>query len=330
MQLNITTPDPLEILTSTKLVVENAQFVTLNDSKIPELSFLIDKKIDQGLEQATEHFGTTGNYQDDAQLIFLEDAVNFCFWAKEDQAKWQVEWPKGNIVTGGWYALMTCFERALAEKIPILNPNYLVSLQLQEVKGLFRSSNNTEIPLLEKRLENLIEAGQILLEKYNGQFINVIKKSGNDATKLVQLVFQEFPSFRDISTLGGNKVYFLKRAQICTSDISMLTQEVFGQPCKNIQCLTAFTDYKLPQILREFGIIEYSSALTNRIDNYVLIPSDSREEIEIRATTVWAIELIQQYLGKYAASQIDFALWLLSQDLPKDTKPYHRTYSIYY
>lgn len=99
---------------------------------------------------------------------------------------------------------------------------------------------------------------------------------------------------------------------------------------KNIECLTAFSDYRLPQILREFSVIKYAKTLASKIDNYVLIPSGSCEEIEIRAATIWGVELIRQKLEKFPASKIDFALWLLSQGLPQKVKPHHRTYSIYY
>jgi hypothetical protein len=82
-------------------------------------------------------------------------------------------------------------------------------------------------------------------------------------------------------------------------------------------------------MLREFGVIEYSKNLAERIDNLILIPSGSIEEIEIRAATIWGIELIRQKLGKYSAREIDNALWFLSQD-QIGRKPFHRTYTIYY
>lgn len=88
------------------------------------------------------------------------------FWAKKGRQKWQVEWPRERIVKSGWYALKSCFERALAEDIPVLNANYLLKITMTDVRGLFRSANNTEVPLLKERQKNLQEAGQVLLEKY--------------------------------------------------------------------------------------------------------------------------------------------------------------------
>jgi len=108
-----------------------------------------------------------------------------------------------------------------------------------------------------------------------------------------------------------------------------------GRPeLKNLDKLTAFADYKIPQILRNMGIIEYTKELAERIDNYELIEKGSEEEIEIRAATIWATELIKQELQKkdrfITASHVDSMLWNRSQTKTKGEKPYHRTLTIAY
>ncbi len=318
----------LNILNSTKSVLENARFVSLDTSKIDDLAKRIDDKIKEGLESADEHFGRAGNLKDDIQLVFVEDVVNFCFWAEKNKEKWKVEW-KGRKTDGGWYSLKTCFERAINSKIPILNPEYIASIRRKEAAEIFKGLNGVEIPLLDERVNNLREAGRVLLEKYQGHFINVVEESDYDAVKLVELISKDFPSFRDIAELDGQNVFFLKRAQICAHDLSYAITGS-GKEIKNIDKLTACADYKLPQILRMFGLIKYNDELVEKIDNYVLIPSGSREEIEIRAATIWGIELIRQRLNEYSAIKIDFALWLMSQETSEQVKPYHRTYTIFY
>ena len=89
--------------------------------------------------------------------------MNFCFWAGKGREKWKVEWPKGNLIDGGWYGLAACFDRALAENIPILDANYLASISDADVRNFFRSANNTEIPLIKERTNNLREAGRVLI-----------------------------------------------------------------------------------------------------------------------------------------------------------------------
>lgn len=330
MNLKIIKDDPLKILYSTKYVLENAKFVEINEKAIDKITKVLEKRLKKGLVEAEYGLGATGDFNKDVQLVFIEDVVNFCFWAEKDKAKWQVEWPKGNIINGGWYGLKACFERALAEKVPILDAKYLANIKLKEVKHFFRSSNATVIPLIEKRWENLLEAGKVLLKKYNGKFINVIENSNFDTINLVQEIYENFNSFKDIATYNGRKVYFLKRAQIVANDISYLSKFDKKGNLKNLDKLTAFADYKLLQMLREFDVLVYSKGLAQKVDNYVLIPAGCKEEIEIRAANIWAIELIRQQIPEFSAGQIDNALWLISQDQSKVEKPYHRTYTIYY
>jgi hypothetical protein len=98
--------------------------------------------------------------------------------------------------------------------------------------------------------------------------------------------------------------------------------------------LTAFADYKLPQVLRHLGILRYSPELADKIEQRILIEAGSREEVEIRANTIWAVELMRQELEKMGkglrAFEIDWILWNLGQDEAFKEKPYHRTVTIFY
>jgi hypothetical protein len=327
MNLNITTEDPLNILTSTKSVLQKSRFVTINESGIDELAKKVKIQLDKGLESAEEGFCATGNYMKDVQLIFLQSVVNFCFWAEKDKPKWQVEWPKGTSMSGA-YGMIASFKRALVENPNVLNADYLISLSKKDVENLFRSNNGTEIPLLDKRLENLKEAGDVLKKKYDGEFINALEEADFDAIKIAKILVKDFPSFNDKAIVEGNEVFFFKRAQICPNDLSYLSK---GAPksITNLKSLSAFADYKIPQILKEAGIISYMSNLEKKIESYELIPSGSREEIEIRAATIWGVELLRQKMNKYTAAEVDNAIWLISQD-QTGVHPYHRTYTIYY
>ena len=53
-----------------------------------------------------------------------------------------------------------------------------------------------------------------------------------------------------------------------------------------------FADYRVPQILRHLKIFEYSDHLAKIVDNNIELAYSSTEEIEIRAATVLAVELI--------------------------------------
>lgn len=98
--------------------------------------------------------------------------------------------------------------------------------------------------------------------------------------------------------------------------------------------MTAFADYKVPQVLRQLGILRYGDKLAATIRARDLIEAGSREEIEIRAATIWACELIRQHLGNlntwFTASDVDWLLWNLGQSLRPTGEPYHRTVTISY
>ena len=87
MNSSLLQEDPLNILTSTKTVVENLKHIVINEDKISELSSVIGKKLRAGINMSKMHFGKTDNLTDAMQLIFLEDVVNFCFWAEKDKSK---------------------------------------------------------------------------------------------------------------------------------------------------------------------------------------------------------------------------------------------------
>ncbi len=46
------------------------------------------------------------------------------------------------------------------------------------------------------------------LQKYDGSFVNVVKEAEHSAQKLLKLVVEEFPSFRDVSTFEGKQGRF--------------------------------------------------------------------------------------------------------------------------
>jgi hypothetical protein len=330
MDLTIRTDDPLNVLHSTKRVLEGAQFVRLEQAGIETVSETITKKLThEFLEECYDAIGPTGDLEEDVQLVFLQNVVNFCFWPDRGEPKWQVEWPEGQAISGGWFCLKACFDRARAEGVPILDAGFLADISTDDVESFFRGSDGTRIPLLEKRRIVLQEAGRRLLENFDGRFFHALDLVNHNAIELVRLIIKKFPAFRDIHDRGEFEVVFLKRAQICVHDIGHLLAREGRTQLKRLELLTAFADYKIPQMLRHFGVLHYSEDLAERVDRMIQLPRGCREEVEIRAATIWGVELIRQRLKTFTAAQIDNALWFLSQD-QTGVKPYHRTRTIDY
>lgn len=321
--------DPFGILASAAEVAQKAEFVFINENKINAVADAVYKKIKSGLENAESSFWSLGNFENDIQLVFFEDTVNFSFWSDAGTPQWRIAYPDGAAPGGGWYSLVACFRRAIEMGIPVLDSGFAAKITLAQCRKIFVGDGNINIPLLEDRQKNLNEAGTILLKNFNGRFLSLLEQADFDAVKITKLIYDRFPSFRDEAVYKNKKIMFLKRAQICASDIAGIFEEYGKTPIKNLDALTAFADYKLPQILRKYGLIEYKNGLAQKIDRLIPIDPGSQEEIEIRAATIFCVETIRRQLEIYSAPQIDNALWLMSQG-QTGAKPFHRCRTIFY
>mmetsp|Transcript_59002 Transcript_59002/g.138891 ORF Transcript_59002/g.138891 Transcript_59002/m.138891 type:complete len:102 (-) Transcript_59002:18-323(-) len=101
-----------------------------------------------------------------------------------------------------------------------------------------------------------------------------------------------------------------------------------------MELLTTFPDYRVPQLLRAIGVLEYTKDLADRIDHLVEIEPGSREEVEIRAFTVQAVEAIKVALAKLGVNrssvEIDWDLWQRGEEQRQELLPHHRTLTIFY
>ncbi|MFN8633800.1 MAG: queuosine salvage family protein [Chloroflexota bacterium] len=262
-----------------------------------------------------------------ADYVLVLDALNFCFWG---EPRWRVEY--GGQLLDGYWALAACLRRALEAGIPLLDPAYLVACDESAARALFAGQH--EIPLLESRIAHLREVGQGIRDA-GGSFAHVVAAAGGSGERLVQEVARRFPSFDDTATYDGQPVAFYKRAQILVSDLHGIYHGQGLGAFDDLDRLTAFADYKIPQVLREAGILVYSPSLAETVDRQQLIPPGDPREVEIRAGTIWGCELLRQALERrrpgpsMRAFEVDWLLWSDAQGRAIK-KPYHRTRTIYY
>lgn len=318
----------INVLTSTQPIVENSKNVSIKKEKIASLVKVINQK-DFKLSEISL---SKKNWPLEIliQIIFVFNSINFCYWAKKGENKWTVN--IGNEQLDGSIALFRCIEKEVERNTDFLTGDELADLSRADLKRIL--TGNVTIPLFEERRKCLNEAGRVLEKYFNNFFLNVYRKANNNAMILAGLLINYFPCFNDIAKHGGKDIAFYKRAQLNSKMISDVLLASGRKGLINLDKLTAFADYKIPQILRNLEIIEYSLPLSSKIDSFELIKSGSREEIEIRAATVWAVEFIKKELQKkfdfVTASHVDNILWNMSQTKTKGEKPYHRTLTIAY
>jgi hypothetical protein len=311
----------LPVLASTRAVVEQSQHVTISDAAIHRM--LMNGYVN-GIDWHPEL------HIIDPDWIFVLDALNFCFWEDRGQPKWSIAY-KGQQLSGYW-ALAGGLKRAYEEGVPLTNAEYLSTISSKVVERMFEGQER--IPLFQKRVDHLREIGTVLLQKYDGTFVNVLEQTRHSTVALVTEVVANFPCFNDVAMYRGQPVYFYKRAQLLAADLyGAFEGQGYGQ-FLDLDQLTIFADYKLPQVLRHHQIIQYDQHLAALVDNYTPIAPGSVEEVEIRAATVQAVERMRQYFSQkhqtISAFKLDWWLWTLGQEDAVREKPYHRTRSVFY
>ncbi|HET9662060.1 MAG TPA: queuosine salvage family protein [Thermomicrobiales bacterium] len=281
--------------------------------------------------EAGLHF-RDGSWRTAAWVLVL-DAQNFCFWswAGAGDARWTVDYD-GQRYDGYW-ALAAALRRAVDRGQPLWDADYLLSVSDAELAAVFEPAEpgGAPIPMLERRVAHFREVGTGLREQ---PIEELIGGAHGSAVALVEGVRHRFPSFDDVTWVDGREVRFLKRAQILIGDLHGAFEGQGLGAFSDLDELTAFADYKVPQVLRRFGVLQYAPELEAALREQRLIPANSRWELEIRAGTIWACELIRQRLVEQGialrAFEIDWALWLTGQSLPPGSEPYHRTPTIFY
>ena len=322
-------PDPLGVLLTTAPVARAADPVRLDPAAVE--AFALAQRDAQLPRHAEEALHCTGleperflNY-----LLALE-ALNFCFW--DEPPRWTVRY-RGASHDGYW-ALVAALHRAIHEDgVPLWDAAWLAEAAPETLGHLLRGEGRPP-PLLEVRAAHLREAGRVLLERWEGQFGRTVESSGGDAVTLALTVAREFPSFGDVARWRGREIRFYKRAQICAADLARLLPDHPLGRLRGLERLTAFADYKVPQVLRREGILCLDPQLAARVDAGEPIPAGSEAEVAIRAATIWGCEWIARALTALrgrpvTAVEVDTLLWSAGQD-KTGLPPYHRTRTIYY
>ncbi|KAL2849564.1 hypothetical protein BJY01DRAFT_210526 [Aspergillus pseudoustus] len=293
-----------KVLENAQYVFDNAIDVALDPAKTKAAAETIWRQM-QKKEYSThtwcEHeLHPKTKDEDTVDFIFTMDLLNFSFWSAEPEEKrFAIEY-QGKSWTGYW-SLVAALQRALDEDIPITSPEFWIDedeCTEELIKHVFRSATDEEMPLLHERFECLREAGRVLCNDFDGSFTNCIYNANYSAAALVNLLAESFSCFRDEAVFNGRRVRLYKRAQILVADLwACFNGEGYGE-FQDIDKITMFADYRIPQMLHYLGCLLYSPPLDTHIRKHRDIPSGSTWEIELRATSIWCVELIQREIEK--------------------------------
>ena len=293
------------------------------------------------------------------QYLLVVDAINFCFWP---DGTLEYEHISGNL------------KKAVEANPESISAKSLCAMTGERLRGLLAWP--VALPQEEERARLLREVGHSLREDFGGEAANMVRAAEHSASRLVTLVTRHFPGFRDSCVYKGRQVFLYKRyvmidcnamqlflllllslslclshsdstflfpsssqrAQILVGDIwGCFKGEGLGY-FKDIHRLTMFADYRVPVTLRELGVMTYSEELTSKVLSKEVMEPGSEYEVEIRACTVHAVEMIMEEMKRTfedaslvpKSIELDWFLWRTGEARRSVSEPHHRVLTIFY
>lgn len=305
-----------------KYVKDNSVYVKINENKIDELINLIkENKYTYWADSYKKELNI--NEKQWILLMFIMESLNFCFWQKP---KWTIEYNK-ELITGS-NAMFYSLIKEVKNNSSFLDINYLSNLSKESFKKIFSGINSIPMPYLDKRYDNFQTTINFISN--NKSFYQELFAIKSDL-ELLEYITTNISHFKDISIYKDKEIHFYKRANLLVNDLFRVSKTI-NKSIKNIDNIYGCADYVLPRTFRDFNIFTYSLELSNLIDNEELIPHDSIMEIELRANTLYVIELIKEKLKKenilVPSIELDNILWNIGRKYKKSKS--HHTITCFY
>ena len=193
-----------------------------------------------------------GSTQDRTDWVFFISALNFCFWRPDFPYRLSF---RGRDYSG-YRAFCAAVARAVEAGVPLFSPAFYSQISEARLDELLRPTEG-HIPLCGERTRILREVGSVLCET-GGSFLPLVLSCEGSTQRLVSLVLDKFPSFRDEAPSAhdpSRRVCFYKRAQILAADLWNHFGGTGPGAFHDIGELTMFPDYRVPQVLFSLGVL---------------------------------------------------------------------------
>lgn len=299
-----------KIKNSCKYVVENSEHVKIDYSKLDDFIANIDCNNLKNWLLYNPYNLLDLDIETLVNFLLVFESIDYSFWG---QPKWTIETEDG--LKDGSDALLYDMLK-YAKKLGNATFN---DVSFNEFRNILKG--NIEIPFLEERYKTISEINEIVNKKMSGNFYKYIKNITSD-TELFNLIINNFESFKDERIYDGKVIYFYKLAQLLTSDILHLREEI-EKITVDYSNLIGCADYKIPQVLRALGITKYDKELSYMVDNKKEIEISSKYEVEIRASQIFVLGYIKNRLNSFKSVDINDFLFNYSKKLKNIVKPYH-------
>ncbi|HBY97341.1 MAG: queuosine salvage family protein [Ardenticatenaceae bacterium] len=303
-------------------LVENARHVTIVPERIREVATALKRELEREQPFQTDphrypNETLTQNNLDTLQFYFALTSQHFCIWRRNgsgDVGAWDIE-IGGERYVGG-RGINAALIRALRQGKNLLDPAYLASMTMEDVKDLYRDERSGEVSLqlLPQRLAKFNEIGRVLTQQYRGHVANLLEQTEgylfrDDGRGLVQELMLNFPiayfdwPFAKLAILYRKLVNVRNRVNVPTSqEYRTLTE------ARDPENAEVAADYYIPLFFIRTGIFRVSPAFSERLRRQQLIERNSRMEQEFRACTMAAGRAIAEEIGA-AIPVVDEELW---------------------
>lgn len=306
-------------------VAQRAEFVNIDQEHLVSYAASISDQdlIPSGIDPVHHYLG---HGEDTAAYILTLEAINF--------GSGYFPFLKKTVHSSGYFTIAAKLKAHFEGHGPF-TAEELMCMDADRCARVFAQDRHHPVirELLRHFSMSLGELGRHLIQHYDGSFTRLIEAADGSAEGLVD-VLVAMPRFDDVAFYRDLDVTFHKRAQLTAAALS----QAFGGKglgrLKDLDRLTIFADNLVPHVLRVDGILRYTPPLAEAIDGGSLIAPLSPEEIEIRACSIHAVELLVAELRKSGrqacALDLDQFLWNRGLGSQYRSLPVHRTRTIFY
>ena len=315
-----------EIRTRCRQVADRARHVRIVRERIPEyVSPLLAQSLPVPSLDTVSHF--VGAEEATIAFFMTLAAVNFGSGYFPHLAK--------RPGMSGYYTIATALTERFRSQGPF-TAGELTDISAHDCAELF--GQDLADPAMAELMSTFAVAwndlGEDLITRFASSFTGCIEAANHMAASLVKILAEQ-TLFRDVSDYNGIEVPFFKRSQLLASDLSLALDGRGLGRFDDLDQLTIFADNLVPHVLRLEGILEYSESLSQDIEAERLIPAGTDEEIEIRACSIHAVELMIETAAEsgvnWTARSVDQMLWHRGQDAQyKKCGKRHRTRTVVY
>ncbi len=292
---------------------------------------------DDGLDRFADRLDTTQPDPDPGQIEIGDDESTVAFVLSLDSINFgsgyfpYIEKRPG---MSGYHTVATCL-RDHVESTGALTTERLSKLTGPDCARIFGQSMDIELQaeLMNLFAQALNDLGGFVENVGQGSFSAAVAQADQSAAGLVDLL-DTMPLYHDVHSHHGNEVLIYKRAQIVAQDLHIAFAGNGPGRFRDIDRLTMFADNLVPHVLRLEGALAFSADLIARIGAVDDIPVGSEAEVEIRACSLHAVELLRARLlaagTDITSGDLDNVLWNLGSDPAYKATLRHRTRCVYY